>query len=603
MPPIVTAFEITPTDCKVAQLTRQKTLLRRRALLIPFPPAGEDESANVAARGQAIREALRQQKIQAIHPVLIIPKHSVTVRAVFLPTTEEAELESMAAFEAQKIIPFDAERHVISHCALARESIQGTRVLITAVDEPVINEAVNILLAAGIEPALGEVSTLSLYNAWRYEVARTGTSTEGLQAIIHIGSAHTEIILIHKGALLVARSFLHGVQPLLEGIQTRLKPARPVELLDLLALDARDPEAFHLDPKPPVSPSIAGGVTHQISAPAPAPAPPAAGAAATTDPPTEPGATAPSASPPPENADSAAASEDDGALGEAVRGWVGKLLKEVRLTFDFARRTLPEPGALQRIWLTGEGSLVQGLDQSLTVSLGAEVTLFSPLSAFAAAPKQPGIHEPLLPVFSTAAGGALRGLWPEALEINLLPRALVRRQERQALRLSLMLTAAMLLIAAALGFIYFSGRAAWQEEALRRYTEYNQQLEPRVKDLSDKERKVEILRRLQRDRASALAILEALSAYPKAGPAGAQGEIVFTRFTYTSGDEVAIEGHAVSLPAIHSLVTYLEGVNVKGRSIFRSVKIEDHRWDSPLSNRPRVLVFQIKCFLREGASR
>ncbi|GEM_PF-544103 len=617
MPNIVTAFELTPADCKVVQLIRQKTVQLRRALLIPLPASVENGDSAVAAKGHAIREALRLHKIQPLNPILIIPKHSVTVRTVFLPSVEDAELAGMANFEAQKIIPFNAERHVISHSIMKKESITGSRVLIAAVDEPIISESVSILLEAGIDPVVADVSCVALANAWRREHSKP---PEGLCALVNIGSVHTDITLLNQGMPVVARSALHGTGGLLDRLQSVLHSPRRLEILDLVNLDVRDPDLFQPSAQAPTSPNIAGAPAHAPNSAAGKTSPPSApggsaGAAPSSG--SKPSATADAASAAPSPAvvhdaatdpgeaaaiqppESGPQSGQEDGVGSAVREWVEKLLKEIRLTYDFARRGT-EIGQLQHIFISGDGALIRGLDQHITVTLGAEVEPFAPLFSIPTASKQAALDERLLPLFSVAAGGAFQPLWPESYAVNLLPPSVVLRQERQAMRLSLMLLGAMFLIAGALIFLYVSSRSAWQREALRRYNEYNQELRPQVKQLQDKERKVQILRRIQRDRASALAILDAISAYSKIGSVDYNGEIVLQKFNYALGDEVTIDGHAVNLKAIHDLLSYLEQFSIDNKKVFRQVKVEDHRWDSALSGRPQVLSYTIKCYLREG---
>lgn len=611
MATIITAFDLTPNDCKVVQLSRQKTFMVRRALLVPFHGIVEEGEKAVSAKAHILREALRANKLQPINAVLVVPKHSATVRSVFLPSVNPAELEGMAHFEAEKIIPFNVERHVISHAVMSQESIGGSRVLLAAVDEPIIAESLHVLTQAGVEPTVSQVSSIALVDAWRRENAEPG---EAITALVNIASAHTDITLLKKGVLLTTRSVLLGVDALLRDLTEATHSARALSILDLLSLDAREPGAFTASPVAATSASIAGipaagkvaaspsGGTSPSAEAASDATGDAAGAATTDALPTDAPTPRPATPEPfqilrdPETSD-----PTTGPAAEVVRQWVGRLLSEIRKTYDFARREF-EIGGMEFVRLSGEGSLIRGLEQNLTVTLGAEVSVFSPLAEIPKAPKQPEIDPRLLPVFAIATGGALHGLWPESYPINLLPAELVERQERQTRRLALLLLGAMALIAITISYIYISSLYNWREDRLRYFDQYNSQMEKQVKDLKDKKLKIVILEKYQRDRASSLAILDAISAYPKIGPTTKNGRITLTSFNYASGDEVKIEGDAMDIPDVFEFVSYLEKFEIDGQRVFRTVQVQQHS-SKNLPGRPTVYFYRLICFLKEEGSK
>jgi hypothetical protein len=489
-----------------------------------------------------------------------------------------------------------------------------------------------------------DVSSLCLVNAWRHE---NPNPPQGLCALVNIGSVHTDISLLNNGVLLTTRSVLFGTRNLLNAMAfsfavadtpsalfhsenlldapTQAPPGmRMLETLDLLDLDAREPERFRPKPDPAVSPSIfknpAAGkeTTGTPTAPEATPAaslPQTFSAAQVTEKPASdsrtdalldaPGVWLPHSEKPefqiikdfPSGGD-----ETAGPAAEAMRQWTRRILKEIRLTCDFARRE-HVIASLDSIRISGEGALIQGLEQALTVTLGCTVAPLNPLMGLTAASKQPPLDERLYPLFAQAQGGALHELWPETYPINLLPSAMVKRQEHQALRLSLTLLGALGLVLATVVYLYFSELTTWREERLRRYKEYNKELAPAVRDVKDKVRKLKIIEERQRDRASALAILDAISAYPKIGPALKNGRIVLINFKYTSGGEVEIEGHAVDIPDINDFVTYLGNMTIKGKKVFSQVRILQQSPQSLAGRQQNALRYRLSCQLIEGAAR
>ena len=643
MPTLTTAFEISPTECKILQLVRQKTLVFRQGLIVPFHGIEEKEGKSaVEAKARRLKEALRTHKIQVSAAILVLPKHAVTARSVFLPSTEEEELRGMVEFEAHKIIPFNVERHIVSHTVLSRKSIQGTRVLIAAVDQPIVEESLHILTHAGIEPSVVDVSSLALTNAWRRE--HPETPSEGLCALVNVGSVYTEITLINNGSLVTTRSALHGVNDLLESLTKVTGSSRPLELLDLPGLDTNNPEEFRPAEAPPTSPTISGRSMFQpMSADlTSASAPPSKPISSTGSAPKSPApeinsdkrpilianaeaqpTLSPQESTAPDPVVSLEGAEQEtdspknkvpstpltpgqeeapGPVAQACSTWVRRLALEIRRTYEFARREFEAP-ALSHLKLSGEGLLIPGLDQSLATILGAEVIPFSPLETIPQDPKRPSIDPLLKPTFAIATGGALHGVWPDAYPINLLPAEVLKRQERQELRLSLMLSGAMALIAIVLTYLYLSGLATYHHDKLNRYSEYNKLMNTEVKRIDDLRQKTKIIRANQRDRASALDILHAISQYPKIGPATAKGRIVLKRFRYSSENEVEIEGNAADLPDINAMVTYLDDLKVDGKKIFRKIHLKEHTPDKIPGRKEEVFQYRLICYLNEGSAK
>ncbi len=127
------AIEFTEQESKVvvAELGRGKTVVRdafRLAL-----PRSEDATQRVAERAKALREALATRKIKACRAHVMVPKNYVMARMVTLPSINDDELAGMARFEAERHIPFNAERHVVSHYVLNKlvKGLLGTNNLDT----------------------------------------------------------------------------------------------------------------------------------------------------------------------------------------------------------------------------------------------------------------------------------------------------------------------------------------------------------------------------------------------------------------------------------------------------------------------------------------
>lgn len=107
--------------------TVKGTFVLKSFVKFPIEKFGEkhEDSESNQATVAALRQAVRATGYKISEAVVVIPKQWVTVRAVTLPSTEPAELADMARFEAQRYIPFNVERHIISHHILRMEGLAG----------------------------------------------------------------------------------------------------------------------------------------------------------------------------------------------------------------------------------------------------------------------------------------------------------------------------------------------------------------------------------------------------------------------------------------------------------------------------------------------
>ena len=236
--PKYTAIELNENEIKVFQVSRsrKKEMEIDHAFSVSLADLGMDEEAVLQA-GIRLREALKNNKIQPGPVGLIIPKQNAILRAAQLPSTDQNELDEMAQFEAEKYIPFNIERHIISNAVMTSDGVEGSQVLVTAVDSPVMERALAILREAKLEPIFAEVSSMALFRAlYIYEPEALEQPSA---VMLNIGRSQADITLLKDGLLVAARSTSLGLDQLNRSIEKAKSSGEDVNEQDVTISSVR----------------------------------------------------------------------------------------------------------------------------------------------------------------------------------------------------------------------------------------------------------------------------------------------------------------------------------------------------------------------------
>ncbi|MBX3730025.1 MAG: pilus assembly protein PilM [Candidatus Sumerlaeia bacterium] len=550
--PRTAAIELNENDAKVVQVlhSRKTGVQLEKAFRVAFATAAKDEEG-IRERAARLKEALREHRLQATEIALVVPKQSATVRKVRLPSTDPAELASMARFEAEKIIPFNVERHIVTHALVATHGIEGSDVLLAAIDETVMDPLVQTLTAAGIEPAVADVSSLALATSVFGRLDET--LARQCFAIAQVGWTHTDMTLFNNGEIVTTRSVLHGVRNLLADLQTHFGLAEPLGPEALIGLDALEPSAFRPGRLASPAPSAAG------SAPAPFEILEAG-----------------------PNGDAA---HDPGGI---VESWTHKLVTNLRRTYEFSLREYAIP-PLKHVLITGEAALVRNLAPAVQAQLNVPVQSHNPLADVARAEKS-DIDDRLLAAYAGAYGSALRlATQGEGGGINLLPPRLLAQRRQSEMMVHYVATGAMALVALLVVVLWMWSAGRYRSEQYRRYDEYTAELNELVRDIDDMRDRMRVIREIRSERAGALQILDGISQYGEIAESTNGGRVALTDFEFVLGVEVRIRGHALEIEDINKFVYYLKNLqNERGQVMFENVDVRSQN-PTTLPRRDRTI--------------
>ena len=449
--------------------------------------AGEEGDLGPAAKALA-----KSLKVSGGPISVSLPKQQAILRSILLPSVDRDELVQMARFEAERHIPFHAERHCTGYHIMRSLGVEGSEVVLAAADGPVVQRALAGVQSAGFTTRAIDLSSVALVNSFLYE-NQEGTKGKTV-AVLVLGLDSLDLVLLSDGRLVFARSATMDLRGILEAYIGYLPgegAARPEPAK--LALAARMIDCQNLE-------------GHYGSA---------------------------GAVPEPANA----------AL---VRTWIDRVIQELRRTYDFARREMKCP-PIEQVAITGEGALLRNLDQYLGINLDLAVRIINPVAALPGAAEHKFPFEGLEFVipFGAAIGGSMEG----AFKLDLTPAEHYRQRERRRILRQLVFTAVILLITLGLGAYTLMQRSEINRQRQQAYDVVNKTMKPYVTEVAEMRTKLKIITEFLNDENSALAVLNGI-----AGAKEIPAQVTLRSIEYTKGEEAVIDGDARGIPDITDFI-------------------------------------------------
>lgn len=154
--------------------------------------------------GEALRDFAEAREVAVGQLYTVLPRHHVTVRLLTLPAEDPGEIAAMVELTAGEYAPFPRETLIVRHQALEVLPSGESRVLLVLVQESVVQDHVDLLQSAGLEPTEIYLSTACLHAA-----AAQGRSAERF-AVAHLHPASLELIVVDGGRVQFTRGVAHG---------------------------------------------------------------------------------------------------------------------------------------------------------------------------------------------------------------------------------------------------------------------------------------------------------------------------------------------------------------------------------------------------------
>lgn len=199
-----------------------------------------------AAALTALQQYFDQNKTLSKTVVTSVSGNSVIVRYVKFPSLSKEDLAKSIIFEAEPYIPFDIRDVNIGFHILGDVMDEGQKkmeTILVAAKREVIQQRLDILKGAGLQPVVIDVDAFALENA--YEVNAGPNSAETV-IVINIGANVTNMTILENGVSKVVRDVFVSGSALTKAIQRNfqcdVKTADQLKLKHKLLFTAEEKE-------------------------------------------------------------------------------------------------------------------------------------------------------------------------------------------------------------------------------------------------------------------------------------------------------------------------------------------------------------------------
>ncbi|MEX0875185.1 MAG: type IV pilus assembly protein PilM [Actinomycetota bacterium] len=363
------------------------TVTRFGRMLLPAGAVEHGEVRDPAAVGDTIAKLWKRLGMNGNKSVHVgVANRRVVVRVIELPAMSREDLAGAIRFQAQDHIPIPLDEAVMDYEVL--EEIDGPtgkmqRILVVAAERGTIAPLLEAVRAAHLEAASLEFNAYPLMRCF-------GSESGAAQAVVDIGAGVTNIVVLQGGKIRFTRTLPNfGGDDFTQAIVDRLRVSR--EDAERIKREAsamlRDRASSPMSASPVVEDVHIQPMNHEVSVPS---APSAPSASEIEPAPEVPHVVAPAWGPQPIGGGAAvqtavasspvavvvqaptyvaAAPAQTDAVAEVLEPMLDRLVTEVRGSIDFYT-SQPDASPLERIVLTGGGSLMGGVAERLQASLG-----------------------------------------------------------------------------------------------------------------------------------------------------------------------------------------------------------------------------------------
>ena len=171
---------------------------------------------------EGLKKLFKARKVSNKRVATAVSGDSVIVRYVKLPFMTEEELRNVISYEAEQHIPLPIDQVVVDFHILgeaADEKEKKLEVLLVAAKEELIDQHIRILKLAGLKPAVIDVDSFAMENAY---LANYGEEKGETVALVNIGAKTTTINVIEDGVSHLTRDFSVAGNQFTKQMQTEM---------------------------------------------------------------------------------------------------------------------------------------------------------------------------------------------------------------------------------------------------------------------------------------------------------------------------------------------------------------------------------------------
>ncbi|HZM02520.1 MAG TPA: type IV pilus assembly protein PilM, partial [Candidatus Saccharimonadales bacterium] len=161
----------------------------------PLGIEGSQESTREATMQRALQELLSEKGFGSKQINVCAPGFHVFSKFVKLPPVDTSKVTQIIRYEAQQNVPFPLDEVVWDYQILGTSSTSELEVLLVAVKSEIIEGLFRVAEGAGLRIKLVDVSPAALCNAFRYNYG----DLEGCTMLLDIGAKTSNLLFFEKG--------------------------------------------------------------------------------------------------------------------------------------------------------------------------------------------------------------------------------------------------------------------------------------------------------------------------------------------------------------------------------------------------------------------
>lgn len=186
--------------------------------MIQLPPEVIVEGAVMDAGRvvDAIKELLSGQKVKTKEAVISVSGSSVIIKRISVTDMTDEELSESIKWEAEQYIPFSIEDVNVDFQKIGPGAVEGQAdVMLVAVKKDKINDYVNLVKEAGLEPVVVDVDVFALGNMYELNYEQD----VGAVALLNVGASVMNINIMKDGMPMFTRDITVGGNRYTEALQ------------------------------------------------------------------------------------------------------------------------------------------------------------------------------------------------------------------------------------------------------------------------------------------------------------------------------------------------------------------------------------------------
>ncbi len=200
------------------EVTESGTLLLKQFGLKSLGSEGSQEGAREGAIVRAIKEVVAERGLTAKFVNVCAPGFNVFSKFVKLPPVDTSKVTQIIQYEAQQNVPFPLEEVVWDFQILGAAASGELEVLLVAIKADIVEGLFRTSASAGLRLELVDVSPAALCNAFRYNYG----DLDGCTMLLDIGAKTSNLLFFEKGKV-YSRSINIGANTITQDFATEAK--------------------------------------------------------------------------------------------------------------------------------------------------------------------------------------------------------------------------------------------------------------------------------------------------------------------------------------------------------------------------------------------